>query len=451
MALMTNSCETGIATGTGVTNANSDDGSAGDAFSTSVGTTSTMAFSSVQKAHGSLSYLLTVASTESTYAQWTVTAGAALSMRFYVYFTTTPSSTSLICQVRNGAQAAQIGLGSDLRLRVQNAASADLTGASGANWGAVSLSTWYRIEMVVTKGTTTSDGRIQAKVFPLDSTTPVSTMTLDNAATNTGTVDMSSVRFGRAGAATTSAAQVFYIDDMAAQDSASFLGPVGSNIPPTVTPVASTYTFVKGASGTFAWTEADTDGTVSSRTVTRISGPGSAPSLTSTTTTSRTATWATQGIHVYEIVATDNGGATSAAATITVVVTDTSARSVSVAANVGPWTNVGGAASIEAALADESSTTMAQGPDNPSGAALTVTHDPVGAGLVTVLTKDKATGASPVVTRTVALMQGSTVIATGVPFVLTTSAVDHSFTTTSTEAATITDRSALRIRVTDTV
>lgn len=452
MALLTNTAEGGT-NGTGATTGTTGGGS-GDSFATSIpgaSTASTCVFSTAQKAHGSLSYLFTTKPSDSSYLQWTMASpGASLSIRFYLYQTTTPSTTSLICQIRNGGQAAQIGLGSDLRLRVQNAVSGDLTNAAGADWDSISLNTWYRIELVVTKGTSGTDGRIQAKVFPLDSTTPVATMTLDNTATNAGTADFTQVRFGRAGGAATAADQVYYIDDMAAQESSSFLGPVGSNIPPAVTPVQPTYTFVEGASGTFAWNEADSDGTITGRTVTHVSGPDN-PSLSSPTATSRSATWATQGIHVYKIVATDDDAADSADAFITVVVTGTSARPTSVITNTGPWTNEGGAGSIEAALADESATTLAQTPDNPSGAVLTVECEPVGLGLVTVVTSDKATSASPPVTRTVALMQGATVIATGTPFALTTSAVTHSFTTTTGEAAAITDRSALRIRVTDSV
>lgn len=450
MALMTNSCETGIASGTAVSNANNDDGGAGDTFALSPSGTSALVFSSVQKAHGSLSHLFTVASGASVYEQWTVTAGGSVTARFYVYFTNTPSTSAPIFSARSSsAQRAAVLYGSDGVLKIIDGASANKT----TGWSALSLNTWYRIEVVVTKGTTSSDGRIQVKYFTLDSTSAIGTYDTVSAGhtADTGTADFTQVRFGRPSGVTTSADMVFYMDDFAAQDSASFLGPVGTNLAPTVTPVQSTYTFVKNASGTFAWNEADSDGTVASRVVTRVSGPGSAPTLSSPTTTSRSATWATQGIHVYEIVATDDDGADSAPATITVVVTDTSARPSAVASNTGPWTNEGGAASIEAALADESDTTLAQTPDNPSGAALTVTFDPVGLGLVTVKTLDRASASSPTITRTVSLMQGATVIATGTPFTLTTTAVNHEFTTTISEAAAITDRSALRIRATDTV
>lgn len=447
MALQTNSAEGGT---NGVTPSTGNSGGAsGDAFAVSIpgaSTNSTCVYSTAQKAHGSLAYLFTTKPSDTSYVQWSVTPGGSLSVRFYYYTTTTPSTTSLICQIRNGSQAAQIGLGSDMILRVMNAASGNLT----TGWSALSLNTWYRIEIVVTKGTTTSNGRIQAKYFSLDSTSPIGTPYDSGATTNAGTVDFTQVRFGRAGGAATSADQVYYIDDMAAQDTSAFLGPVGSNLPPTVTPTADTVTVVQGESATFSWSESDTDGTIASRAVTHVSGPDN-PTLSSPTTTSRSATFTTQGTHVYKIVATDDDAADSPDAFITVHVTDTSARPTSVITNTGPWTNEGGAGSIEAALADGSDTTYAETPTNPAGAILNVETEPLGLGPVTVKTRDKCDTASPAITRTVELLQGATVIATGTPFVLTTSWVDHEFTTDTGETATITDRSALRVRVTDTV
>jgi hypothetical protein len=447
MAFMSNTAESGLANGTGLTNGNSSTGGAGDAFATSIGAGSSIVYSTAQKMHGSLGHLFTVASSESAYLQWTVTSGAALSMRFYAYFPAAPSGTSLICQVRNGAQAAQIGLGSDMRLRVQNATSADLT----ASWGALSTSTWYRIEMIVTKGATTSTGRIQCKVFLGDGTSVVSGMDLDNAATNTGTADMNSVRFGRAGA--TAVAHTFYLDSYAAQDSASFLGAYGANVKPTVTAVSSTtIDVVAGGTATFSWSESDSDGTIASRSVTRLSGPGSAPTLSSPTTTSRSATFPTQGVHVYRVTATDDDGAVSDPVDFTIRVSDTTSKPTSVVANTGAFTNQGGAASLQAAVGDASDTTFARSPDNPSGAAIEFGHydAPLGLGVPKMRAKLKISAASPAITATVTLKQGSTTIATRTTAV-TTTATWYEWTLTSGEAAAITDRAALSVVVSGTV
>lgn len=101
-------------------------------------------------------------------------------------------------------------------------------------------------------------------------------------------------------------------------------------------------------------------------------------------------------------------------------------------------------------LADELDTTYAQSPATPSSASLTVAFDPITTGQVTVKTRNVASVSSPVITRTIDLMQGATVIATRT-IIVTMIPQDHSFTTTATETGNITDRTALRVRHTDTV
>lgn len=125
-------------------------------------------------------------------------------------------------------------------------------------------------------------------------------------------------------------------------------------------------------------------------------------------------------------------------------------RPVSVISNAGAYTNDGGAADIPAALADESNTTMATSPVNPAATVLEVKLGPLSAGgNVTVLAKHQATAGSPI-TRTYSLMQGATTIKSA-SVVLPTSITDWSMTTTSGETSAITDRSDLRVRISDTV
>lgn len=125
-------------------------------------------------------------------------------------------------------------------------------------------------------------------------------------------------------------------------------------------------------------------------------------------------------------------------------------RPISVISNAGSFTNNGGAADIAAALADELDTTYAQSPDNPAATSAEVKFAPITAGLVTVKVRHVATAGSPLITRTYNLKQGSTVISTR-SVALPTVATDYSFTTTSTEAANITDRTDLRLYWSDTV
>jgi hypothetical protein len=118
--------------------------------------------------------------------------------------------------------------------------------------------------------------------------------------------------------------------------------------------------------------------------------------------------------------------------------------------NAGGWSIVGGSGSMALALADESDSTYVQSPDNPTGGTETVKFALLNPGLVTVKVRHSATASSPVITRTYELMQGATIISTR-SVTLPTTITDYSWTTTSAEAANITDRSDLRLYWSDTV
>jgi hypothetical protein len=110
----------------------------------------------------------------------------------------------------------------------------------------------------------------------------------------------------------------------------------------------------------------------------------------------------------------------------------TTVRPTSVVSNPGVFTNVGGASSLFAALADESDVTYIQSPANPSGTTITVV-------------------ASPVIGVTYDLMMLATVISTRTIAVLPTTITDYSWTATSGETAAITDRTQLRVRIVTSV
>lgn len=120
----------------------------------------------------------------------------------------------------------------------------------------------------------------------------------------------------------------------------------------------------------------------------------------------------------------------------------------STVSNTG-WTAVG-AGSIHAALADSDDATYAETGDNPAGSTFTVALDELGTGDITVRTRNVATAASPVISREIALLQTSTVIATRTITLPYPTVAQHTFTLTSGELATVTNRAALRVRITDT-
>ena len=97
-----------------------------------------------------------------------------------------------------------------------------------------------------------------------------------------------------------------------------------------------------------------------------------------------------------------------------------------------------GAASVHAALADSNDATYAETGDNPAGSTFTVALPALDAGDITVRTRNSATAASPAITRTIALLQGSTVAASRT-VTLSTTVTEHSFTLTTEELALVTD------------
>ncbi len=113
------------------------------------------------------------------------------------------------------------------------------------------------------------------------------------------------------------------------------------------------------------------------------------------------------------------------------------------------WSAVN-AGSVNAALADSDDNSYVETGDNPNGSVFIVDfNDVLGVGDITVRTRGQANASSPTITREVALLQNSTVIASRT-LTLTTSWTTHTFTLTSGEVATVTDRTALRVRITDT-
>ena len=110
------------------------------------------------------------------------------------------------------------------------------------------------------------------------------------------------------------------------------------------------------------------------------------------------------------------------------------------------YTNVGGAASIHAALADESATTYAETTDNPVALTLRESLPELTTGPVTVRVDLSVSAASPAVVATVRLLQGTTVIASWA-ITPTTTITTYDRTTDTTQTANITDRTQLRVEI----
>lgn len=218
-----------------------------------------------------------------------------------------------------------------------------------------------------------------------------------------------------------------------------------ANFAPTVNAGAD-QTVAVSTLTTLTRTATDSDGTVASTAWTQTAGPAitlSAPSAASTTFTPTVA-----GIYTFQCQVTDNGGATGTDS-VTIYVTSTTGLPVTTISNPGGYTNVGGAATVEAAVADSSDSTYLQSPDAPAGAAVTLRLNPLAPGQVTVTVRAQCSSASPPMEMDVALMQGGTVIGSWTDTV-TTSYANYSHTTTELQAANISNFNDLRVRVTAT-
>lgn len=126
-----------------------------------------------------------------------------------------------------------------------------------------------------------------------------------------------------------------------------------------------------------------------------------------------------------------------------------SVRPITTVSSTG-WSNVGTAASIQAALADDVTTTLAETSDGPSALVLEELFPPLAVqATVAGLSKLSATGGS--VSFLIEIRQGATVICSKTTVVAATDGViDDTLTSTTTQAATITDWTDLRMRWTAT-
>lgn len=211
-----------------------------------------------------------------------------------------------------------------------------------------------------------------------------------------------------------------------------------------------------GATVTMAGTASDLDGTISTtvwsfnaETGSAYPSGGSAPSLTNGSTL--TASWtapALAGDYTLRLRVTDNGGAvTDKYVVVTVTTTSSFPNAIT---SAGTFTNVGGAASILAALADSSDTTYAESGAAPSGDTLEVEHQPTPAGAKTVKYDLQGDSASPTTSWVVQLVQGSTIIRSWDETAVGTTIIRRTRVLTSSENAAITDPTNLSMRYTVT-
>ncbi len=424
-----------VATETGTNGANVASGDSPGLTVSKSGTAGppALTYSTTQAAHGSKSIRVVTGAGDTAILIVQPLSGDRAVARMYLRVDALPTVfTQLIALRHSAGNMCIVGLDASGRVSVQGAGGAAIANDTNP----IPVNTWVRIELGAIKGTTTTDGRVVAAWYTGDSTT--ANWSLDNAATNAGTADVANVRFAKPNSG---GAYSGYVDDAAAADGTiTLLGPAGNVAP--VANAGADQTISAGANLVLAGSGSDADGTIASYAWTQVSGP--AVTLTGANTATAGVTAIGKGHYVFRLTVTDDAGGTGTD-DVTVNVKTTTARPDSLISNAGAFTILDGAASIVAGLADESDTTGALSPDNPSGAVLEYGVEPLEPGAVTVSYRLRANTSSPARSVLTELRMGSTVIAsqTDTP---TTTATTFSFVLDAGQLTALTGRTDLRIR-----
>lgn len=203
MALpLSNNFETGIADGTTITIANSDDSTAGNAFD-AVNIDTAIVFDSAHVMHGSKAGKFTVGTPGGCNVQWSTSMGSQTQIwgRVYLFKTVTPAANQWLVRLENATNTVGlVYLGSDADLYVFDG---PLTTSAAAGLS-LSNNLWLRFEFHLVCSATV--GVLEAKVFDGDNTTPLGTagFTTGNTRTN-----VTIVQFGETAANTN---QTFWLD-----------------------------------------------------------------------------------------------------------------------------------------------------------------------------------------------------------------------------------------------
>jgi hypothetical protein len=200
-------------------------GSSGDFLdSVSVGTGATVAFSTAQAAHGSVSMnTVTTGTSALAYAGWTLASVASDFSRAYCRFATLPSAQQLFMRyLSSGSQSVRVNVTTAGLIEIRNAANTVV----GTTTSAISANSWFRVELSVTFSATVGAVTLRLYLTP-DSTTISDSLTLSSLAL---TATASELRFG-IGAAMANTSSEFF-DDIATEG-ATWHGPAVRTIAPT--------------------------------------------------------------------------------------------------------------------------------------------------------------------------------------------------------------------------
>jgi hypothetical protein len=367
-----NTAETGLADGTAVTIANSDDGAAGDPIASLGGSSTQITYDSDAAKSGALGFRIALDGTP-RYLRWDdPSPGGRAGESFWFKYPGAPTGNAFIWQARDSADAVlgSIVINSAGKIGWANSASTVQTGTLSAS--ALPGAGWYRVDVRATPGGTLSTGRAEFEVYTVTGTLVHSH---DTGATQTMATTNPAARYRTGGMTSTSTGwSTFDFDNPRYGRKAS--GPIGdvANTPPTLTLTAN-QNVAAGAAVTVTATASDPDGSIASYAWSIVAGSSTgSPTLTkpdgsaldSTSPAAKLTAGAVGNLYTVQCSVTDNGGE---------VTTRTTEVRVPAAVDVAPlagsgfeggaagWTIIGGSSSQGAALADGSSSTRVESPD----------------------------------------------------------------------------------------
>lgn len=180
-----------------------------------VTTGGTAVISTAQAMHGTRSALYTATSTSGgLYQQEAIVGTDAIAVRLYVRFSAYPSTDTGMIWLGNGtSQLSHVEVTSTGAVRLRDDANAAqwISGGPTTSAGVMSLNTWYRIELILTRDP--SAGTFHLRVYPGDGTTPVTNMDSGaRTAVNTGAAQITTLRIG-AKTSTGATTSTVYLDD----------------------------------------------------------------------------------------------------------------------------------------------------------------------------------------------------------------------------------------------
>lgn len=208
-------------------------GASGDAAdNVYIGTGNTLIFSNTYPAHGTMGYQFDYGTADGASLRWNISEQDRLVHSFYVRISSVPTAQEYLGAVRNSSGNMCIAcIGSDGKFIMQNSAGSNIVASRATN--TFPEDQYVRVEIAVTKGTTTGNGTIEYAYYAGNSSTPLTSWSSN--AQNTGTTAIAQVVVGRNTAA--NEPRTNWYDTIRAQSLSS--GWIGPYSPQNILPVAN--------------------------------------------------------------------------------------------------------------------------------------------------------------------------------------------------------------------